>query len=120
MPTKSKTLRRLPLNTRRYYRLCDELQSILTRLKNFRPTIHDFELTARAEAARELHQASKTPLEIHAELKPHAIDKNSYFVCTADICPNGFKLVAIGSKECKACDFLKLIKKTQMPMFPEE
>lgn len=58
MPTRSATLRRLPATTRKYYRLCDELESVLTRLKNFRPVIQDLELVARAEAARELHQAS--------------------------------------------------------------
>lgn len=63
MPTSSRTLRHLPPNTRKFYRLCDELSSILTRLKNFRPVIHDLEMSARAEAARELHLASKVEPE---------------------------------------------------------
>ncbi len=54
MPTRSRTLRKLPQNTRKYYRLCDELDSVLTRFKNFRPTIHDLEFTAKAEINREL------------------------------------------------------------------
>lgn len=56
MPTRSKTLRRLPPTTRKLVRLTDELQSVLTRLKNFRPVIQDLEMSARAEVARELHQ----------------------------------------------------------------
>lgn len=59
MPTRSRTLRNLPPITRKFVRLTDELQSVLTRLKNFRPVIQDLELVARAENAREIHQASQ-------------------------------------------------------------
>lgn len=66
MPTRSRTLRKLPQNTRKFYRLCDDLESVLTRLKNFRPTIHDLEFSAKAEISRELmvghHPASITVL----------------------------------------------------------
>lgn len=59
MPTTKRTLRKLPTVTRKYARLCNDLQSVLTRLKNFRPSIQELELAARAEAARELHQATQ-------------------------------------------------------------
>jgi hypothetical protein len=48
MPTRSKTLRRLPPFTRKYYRLTDELDSVLTRLKNLREDVQRLELDSRA------------------------------------------------------------------------
>jgi hypothetical protein len=64
MATRSRTLRKLPPVTREYFRLVDNLESALTRLKNFRPKIRELELLARAEQKREFKQ--------HAEDKPGA------------------------------------------------
>lgn len=55
MPTRAKTLRRLPAFTRKYYRLTDELESVLTRLKNLRPEIQRLELDARALFESQAH-----------------------------------------------------------------
>jgi hypothetical protein len=56
MPTRSKTLRSLPPNTRKYYRLCDELQSICNRIKSMRAIINSMEFEARALYESELHK----------------------------------------------------------------
>ncbi len=87
MAVRSATLRKLPPNTRKFVRLCDELQSVLTRLKNMRPVIQDLEMSARAEVARELHQASKKVPDI----------------CDLSTCPFSFKMPAPGSQECNDC-----------------
>ena len=48
MPTRKRTLRSLPEFTRNYYRLTDELESVLKRLKKLRPDIQTLELDSRA------------------------------------------------------------------------
>ena len=61
MPTRSRTLRRLPTFTRKYYRLTDELESVLNRLKNLREDVQRMELDARALFERQAHEAAKEP-----------------------------------------------------------
>lgn len=52
-PMRKKTLRRLPLETRKLARLIGELESVQRRLKNFLPVVQDLELWARAAQAKE-------------------------------------------------------------------
>lgn len=87
MSTTKRTLRKLPAVTRKYARLCNDLQSVLTRLKNFWPSIQELELAARADAARELHQAAQVIPEI----------------CDLATCPFNFKTPTPGSQECQDC-----------------
>jgi hypothetical protein len=56
MPTRSRTLRKLPKFTRKYYRLCDELQSVCTRFKNLREELQRMELDARALFESQSHE----------------------------------------------------------------
>jgi len=59
MPYRKATLRKAPPHARSLARLCNELESVLVRLRNRLETIQTLELAHRAYLARDLMAARK-------------------------------------------------------------